>query len=110
MIRLSGSEALLNFSEDWVVTTNIDHGRSQNAIVGKSGCSAVSCQTALLRLHREIAMNNLQVQITTAKALGPHNCPEKGNIYTSSVTHWSQQFAGSSVTDAAAGEFSGVGT
>jgi len=30
----------------------------------------------LLRLHREMAVDYLQVQITTDKELGPHNCPE----------------------------------
>jgi hypothetical protein len=32
----------------------------------------------LLHLHREMAVDYLQVWITTAKELGPHNCPEKG--------------------------------
>ena len=30
----------------------------------------------LLRLHRDMAVDYLQVRVTTAKKLGPHNCPE----------------------------------
>ena len=35
-------------------------------------------RAVLLRLHREMAVDYLQGRFTTAKELGPHNCPEKG--------------------------------